>query len=68
MGVIGRLDNQVDELIIKPLSERNRQENSDTKTPSQPTAQPPQTEARSERTRDEEAKGAQVSDLPVWLL
>jgi hypothetical protein len=64
MPVIGRLDGQVDELIISPISKRRRDE--EPSTPDEaapdplpsPTAQTPTTN-QSSTERDE---------LPVWLL
>ncbi len=67
MGVIGRLDDQVDELIIKPLGERNRR-NTETKALSDATAQPPPNHERVERTKFEDKENEPRSDLPVWLL
>jgi hypothetical protein len=62
MPVIGRLDGQVDEVIIKPISKRRRDEEPpDEETPEQspsPTTHTP-THNQSSADRDE---------LPVWLL
>ncbi len=65
MSVIGRLDGQVDEMLIKPLSQRR----------DDATDQPPVTESsRSETPRETEEqtiKHEKVRDqnvLPVWLL
>jgi hypothetical protein len=68
MGVIGRLDDQVEEVIINPIGERNGQENTGAQTPPQPTAEPPQLEERAENPDDEEAVDTRASELPVWLL
>ncbi|HEY0320113.1 MAG TPA: hypothetical protein VGC66_04005 [Pyrinomonadaceae bacterium] len=69
MGVIGRLDDQVNELIIKPVGAGKRQEGDEqTRDDSQKTA-PPQAEARENRAQNEEhVKARSESELPVWLL
>lgn len=68
MGVIGRLDGQVDEIIIKPVGERGRQESGKTPGPSQGTSRPVQTERLEDRSEDEKAEDVRSSELPVWLL
>ena len=68
MGIIGRLDEQVDELIIKPLGERDRLESREPQASSKTTAPEPSTETQVDRTEGEEVSGARSSDLPVWLL
>lgn len=68
MGVIGRLDDQVEEVIINPIGERNRQEDTDRQTPPQPTADKPEAKGRPANPDDEELGNARPSDLPVWLL
>jgi hypothetical protein len=71
MPVIGRLDGQVDEVIIAPISNRRGEEESLTNTddetsthrapsapvPSAPTQTPPTCES-----------SAKADELPVWLL
>ena len=69
MPVIGRLDGQVDEVIIKPISERQREEvtptaSEDVKAPEpsdSPEHVPPQTPHRDESSHE-------ADELPVWLL
>lgn len=62
MPVIGRLDEQVEEVLISPLErkreqgERQRQEN----------RQPPRGEAEAKTSELE--KRAERDELPVWLL
>ena len=63
MPVIGRLDGQVDEVLIKPLDRGRRREPSDAPAndaqppPPEPTDEPP----RGETSRD-------PGELPVWML
>jgi hypothetical protein len=69
MPVIGRLDGQVDEVIIKPISERRRGEltPADETTDTQPdTPAPPQTITNQTPPSDESS--AEADELPVWLL
>ena len=62
MPVIGRLDGQVDEVIIKPISERRRgEEPPDEETP-EPTP-PPET-----HTPTPNQSSDKPDTLPVWLL
>lgn len=70
MGVIGRLDDQVNEIIIKPVGARHRQESEETQKPApEERAPPPQAEAVETSPRDEENVTAQSQrELPVWLL
>ena len=63
MSVIGRLDDQVDEVIIKPVGKR-RQEVVEPRAP----AQQPETETQKRTSEDAEEKPVQPTDLPVWLL
>lgn len=63
MSVIGRLDGQVDEVLIKPLAGKNKQETSEQKdeqTPSRETAENESNRVKKSRVENE--------DLPVWLL
>jgi hypothetical protein len=65
MPVIGRLDEQVDELIISPVSKRrrgeeparDRREDAQESPPPAPTETPATGESSAER-----------AELPVWLL
>jgi hypothetical protein len=67
MGVIGRLDDQVNEIIIKPVGARRKPESEATKAaPEEPS---PQTGAEESMARDEENQEARPQpELPVWLL
>ena len=68
MGIIGRLDDQVEEVIINPIGERNRQENSDRQTlPVTPT-ELPQAEERVDNAEEKTVENGRSIDLPVWLL
>jgi hypothetical protein len=69
MAVIGRLDNQVDSVLIAPL-DRNRRDKMETEV--QPENQPPassQTDARAQG-EDESFQNERAAreELPVWLL
>ena len=67
MPVIGRLDEQVDELIISPVSKRRRGEEpardrrEDAQEPPAPAPAPTETPATDESS-------AERDELPVWLL
>jgi hypothetical protein len=71
MPVIGRLDGQVDEVIIKPISERRRGEETPadadeaTDAPQPPPA--PQKPAPTQ-TPNEGESSPDTTELPVWLL
>jgi hypothetical protein len=69
MGVIGRLDEQVNEIIIKPVGERRRQE-SEVPLISAAERQPaPRTAGEEDRAQGEENHKARTqAELPVWLL
>lgn len=71
MPVIGRLDGQVEEVIIKPISERRRGEeapaDADEPTharPAPPAPRPP----TSTQTPAADESSAEPDELPVWLL
>lgn len=60
MSVIGRLDEQVDEVLIRPLSKKDKQETSAQDNENQDLREPiEETVKERDRKRDE---------LPVWLL
>lgn len=64
MPIIGRLDGQVDEVIIKPISKRPRDE--DAQAPDEDTPAPlpsPQTQ-----TPTPNQSSTERDTLPVWLL
>jgi hypothetical protein len=69
MPVIGRLDGQVDEVIIKPISERRRGEDAPADdTPDARHAPPePQTPPPT-HTQTAVESSAEADELPVWLL
>jgi hypothetical protein len=69
MPVIGRLDGQVDEVIIKPISERRRGE----ETPPPPAGghEPPPADPPGSapvQTHDTDESSPDTGELPVWLL
>lgn len=60
MSVIGRLDEQVDEVLIRPLSKKNEPETSERESVNQSLRELVEENAeKRKRKRDE---------LPVWLL
>ncbi|MBV9928013.1 MAG: hypothetical protein JOZ96_23535 [Acidobacteria bacterium] len=61
MPVIGRLDGQVDEVIIKPIS-RRRDEEEETHVPPQTSDDTPS------HTPPSDESSANTDELPVWLL
>jgi len=61
MSVIGRLDKQVDEILINPLSKRRR-DDEEPPTPPTPEPDPPSEPANKDET------SAEDDELPVWLL
>ncbi|HJQ31036.1 MAG TPA: hypothetical protein VJ866_02585 [Pyrinomonadaceae bacterium] len=71
MPVIGRLDGQVDEVIIKPISDRGRvgdaPADADDATDAPHDAPEPQTPP-STHTQATDESSADVDELPVWLL
>ena len=62
MSVIGRLDKQVDEILINPLSKKRR-DDEEPATPLRPEPDPPPDE-----TTNEGETSAKDDELPVWLL
>ncbi|HEX8337028.1 MAG TPA: hypothetical protein VF621_09880 [Pyrinomonadaceae bacterium] len=70
MPVIGRLDGQVEEVIISPISRRGREEenppaarkNEETSAPSDPPDRAPS------QTTDPVESSGEAGELPVWLL
>ena len=69
MPVIGRLDGQVDEVIISPISRRQREEepppvhkNEETSAPSDTADHAPS------QTPSAGESSANADELPVWLL
>jgi hypothetical protein len=62
MAVIGRLDGQVDEVIIKPISERRRGE----EPPDEETPEP--TPPHETHTPTPNQSSDKPDTLPVWLL
>ena len=68
MPVIGRLDGQVEEVIIKPISERRREEAPPTPTGETPPAPSPPAERAPAQTPHPDESSAEADELPVWLL
>jgi hypothetical protein len=67
MPVIGRLDGQVDEVIIKPISERRRGEDPPDDDTTNARRHKPPTPATNQTPTDVESS-ADTDELPVWLL
>ena len=61
MSVIGRLDKQVDEILINPLSKRRR-DDEEPPTPPTPEPDPPSEPSNEDETSPKD------DELPVWLL
>jgi hypothetical protein len=68
MSVIGRMDNQVDEIIIKPVGARLRLENEEAQVASPESTPPPPNLSGGDRAPDQEGAAARTEELPVWLL
>ena len=69
MPVIGRLDGQVEEVIIKPISGRGREEESHNPAQSRGEPAPPDAaEPAPAQTADGDESSAGGRELPVWLL
>ena len=71
MPVIGRLDGQVDELIIRPISERRRGEEAPADSGGKADAQqapPPPRPPTPTHTQTADESSAEADELPVWLL
>lgn len=65
MPVIGRLDDQVDEVLIRPLSKgREREDDAAPETPTHSPRPSDAEEAATERHDDSRTR----TELPVWLL
>jgi hypothetical protein len=64
MSVIGRLDGQVDEVLISPLGRKNRQEAIEQDEQAAPVCGAVQTESDATAKKSAEKRDA----LPVWLL
>ena len=68
MPVIGRLDGQVDEVIIKPISERRRGEEAPDDADDAPREQSTPPAPAPTNTPHAVESSADTDELPVWLL
>ena len=69
MPVIGRLDGQVDEVIISPISRRPRGEESPPVSKNEETPEPSDSpDPAPSQTPDAGESSANAGELPVWLL
>lgn len=69
MGVIGRLDDQVNEKIIKPVGAKHRPEGEETPPPAPESRRQPRITSPEEGREDEDNSQAPPQpELPVWLL
>jgi hypothetical protein len=69
MPVIGRLDGQVDEVIISPISRRPREEERPPAPQNEETPEPADSPGRApSQTPRAGESSAQADELPVWLL
>jgi hypothetical protein len=66
MPVIGRLDGQVEEVIISPVSRRQREDDPPPSTKNEETPDPP--DRTPSQTPDADESSADTGELPVWLL
>ena len=66
MSVIGRLDQQVDDILIKPLSKKREREEAPADAPARPSAPRP-ADAESP-AGDAPERERPPRELPVWLL
>ena len=64
MSVIGRLDEQVDQVLISPLGRKDRQESIEQDDQAAPPSEAVQTESDFPARKREEKNDS----LPVWLL
>ena len=69
MPVIGRLDGQVDEVLISPISRRQREEEPPPSTKNEETTEPSGSSDRTPfQTPNRDESSANADELPVWLL
>ena len=69
MPVIGRLDGQVDEVIISPISRRRRGEESPADSKNEETPEPSDSpDPAPSQTPPTDESSANADELPVWLL
>lgn len=68
MSVIGRLDGQVDEIIIKPISGRLREEEASPPPDDGGAPRPSAPPDRAAQTPHPCESSAEPDELPVWLL
>ncbi|HEX8561223.1 MAG TPA: hypothetical protein VF668_24235 [Pyrinomonadaceae bacterium] len=72
MPVIGRLDGQVDEIIISPISRRRREdereEDAPPPAPPEPSASPERPAPAPAHTPQGGESSAGAGELPAWLL
>lgn len=69
MPVIGRLDGQVDEVIISPISRRQRDEEPSPVPKNEERPGPSDSSDRApSQTPDVDESSANADELPVWLL
>ena len=67
MPVIGRLDGQVEEVIIKPIGRRPAREDDDAPA-TRPAPQGPEETAHHEPLERRRGGRDEAAELPVWLL
>ena len=69
MPVIGRLDGQVNDVLISPISRRQREEEPPPVTKNEETPEPSNPPDRTpSQTPHEDESSANADELPVWLL
>jgi hypothetical protein len=68
MGVIGRLDDQVNEIIIKPVGERRKDEGGEPSIPTEVSRPAPRATDEEDSIQGKGKHHARPRELPVWLL
>lgn len=68
MSVIGRMDGQVDEVLIKPIGKRNRPVDEERPRASEELMDEAPREAQKDVPEPEEPLRSPSTELPVWLL
>ena len=68
MPVIGRLDGQVEEVIINPIGRRPAREGDDAATATRPATQGSEETTPHEPLEQRRDERREADELPVWLL
>lgn len=68
MSVIGRLDDQVEAVLVNPLKRRERRDEAEAERDAPPVSPAASHEEREEAAPDEKREGDDSASLPVWML